>query len=297
MARSVVSLVVALLAVLAGTVPTGAWGFDLHRYITGEAIALLPDGLRPFFERRRAFVVEHSIDPDLWRVAGFEEEPPRHFVDLDAYGAPPFPDLPREYDLAVQRHGRAFVERNGVLPWRVAEIYGNLVRSMREAGRGVGWAHDNVAFHAAVLAHYVADAHVPFHAVLNYDGQLTNQHGIHARFETELHRRYAARLVIAPVARPPVTNPRDFVFDALMSGFPLASDLLAADLAAIGEGDTYDDAYFERFFERARPVLEQRIAAAIAGVAAVIAGAWEEAGRPDLTVEPPPPVRKRRVTP
>ena len=61
--------------------------------------------LRPFFEANRAFIVERAIDPDLWRNAGFTEEPPNHFLDLDAYGPYPFKDLPRSYDDAIKKHG------------------------------------------------------------------------------------------------------------------------------------------------------------------------------------------------
>jgi hypothetical protein len=61
-----------------------------------RAIDTLPEPIRPFFEASRAFVVERAIDPDLWRNAGFSEEPPNHFVDLDAYGPYPFKELPRE---------------------------------------------------------------------------------------------------------------------------------------------------------------------------------------------------------
>lgn len=288
--------VLLLLCVTALPAPLAAWSTDAHRELTGLAIALLPEPLRPFFESRRAFVTERAVDPDLWRIAGFEDEPPRHFVDLDAYGAPPFPDLPRAYDAAVQRYGREFVHRNGLLPWRVAEVYGNLVRSFEELKRGTGaYALDNIAFHAAVLSHYIADAHVPFHAVLNYDGQLTNQHGVHARFETELVRRYRARLDITPTPIAPVAAPRDFAFEILLESFTHADGLLAADREAIGEGTAYDDAYFERFFKATRPVLEKRYAQSAAAIAATIAGAWEAAGRPDVPLEVPRRVRTRRV--
>ena len=56
--------------------------------------------------------------------------------------------------------------------------------------------------------------------------------------------------------------------------------ILKADLDAIGDRDVYDDAYFDAFF-RATPAgaraPPQRIDRA---VAAMIAGAWEAAGRP-----------------
>lgn len=283
---------------LSGLVPADAdaWGFDIHRFVTERAIAVLPPELKPFYTKHKVMIVEHSIDPDLWRSAGFQEEPPRHFVDLDAYGEWPFPDLPREYDAAVAKHGKAFVEKNGTLPWRVKEMYAQLVKSFADAAGGTSpWALDNAKFFSAVLAHYVGDAHVPFHAVLNYDGQLTNQHGIHSRFESDLFHRYRSRLKLPSPPLPPVSDPVTFVFDILLDGFKLAEPLLKADLAAIGSGDTYDDAYYDRFFASARPILERQLSRASAGVAAIIVSAWEQGGRPNLSVTRPQPPRKKRT--
>src|SRR5262245_61207907 len=59
--------------------PAEAWGFEAHKYIIDNAIALLPPEIRPFFEKYRVTFVEHVIDPDLWRSAGWEEESPRHY--------------------------------------------------------------------------------------------------------------------------------------------------------------------------------------------------------------------------
>src|SRR3712207_4840809 len=78
--------------------PAAAWGFDVHKFILTGAIPLLPSEIRPFFEKYRDSIAEHSIDPDLWRTAGWIEEPPRHFMDMDAYGAYPFKELPRVYE-------------------------------------------------------------------------------------------------------------------------------------------------------------------------------------------------------
>ena len=77
--------------------------------------------------------------------------------------------------------------KNGTLPWRTEEIYKKLVEAFQQKA---GYSRDNIKFFSAIIAHYVGDAHVPFHAALNYDGQLTQQWGIHARFESELFERY-----------------------------------------------------------------------------------------------------------
>src|SRR4026208_1869167 len=103
--------VVSLRSPLPRPAAAAAWGLECHNFITARAIALLPAEIRPFFEKYTTTVVEHSIDPDLWRTAGFVDEPPRHFVDMDSYGPSPFKELPRDYDAAVKRYGLEFVTK------------------------------------------------------------------------------------------------------------------------------------------------------------------------------------------
>src|SRR5262245_27938956 len=111
--------------------PARAWGFDAHKFIMDRAIALLPTPVRPLFEKFRATLVERSIDPDTWRTAGFEEESPNHFLDIDSegYGKYPFNELPRDYTAAVAKFGKSRVDGNGTVPWRVEEMFGNLRRA------------------------------------------------------------------------------------------------------------------------------------------------------------------------
>jgi Zinc dependent phospholipase C len=293
--RLLTAICLALVVVAAQAERPRAWGYDVHRLIMHRAIDLLPAEIKPFYEKNRLYLVEHSIDPDLWRNAGFTEEPPRHFVDLDAYGAFPFAALPREYDRAVEKYGVDFVTRNGLLPWRAAEIHGRLRRAFEQQKKGgPGYQLEDIKFFSAVLAHYVSDAHVPLHAVTNYDGQLTNQHGIHSRWETELVMRNQASLKLTPSVVAPVRDARTYAFDVLLASFPLAAKVLEADLKGIGTGDTYDDAYFATLLAETRPILEERLSGSISGIAAVIVGAWEEAGRPALPLNPPSQPRKRR---
>jgi hypothetical protein len=181
----VISLLLA--ALLAIPSVTGAWGFEAHKLIAERMIELLPPELKPLFDKRKAFIAERAIDPDLWRTVGWSEEPPNHYLDIDhaAFGPYPFAALPRDYDAAVQKFGKEFIESQGLLPWRVAEFYGRLQREFEALKREPvpPYAVDNIVLFSAVLAHYAADAHVPLHAVSNHDGQLTQQNGLHARWE------------------------------------------------------------------------------------------------------------------
>ena len=295
MRKAIPAALVTLVLSTVGSAPLGAWGFNGHRFITERAIELLPVEIRPFFLANRAAVVEHSIDPDTYRTMGFTDEPPRHFFDMDAYGPFPFTNLPRDFKEAVAVRGQDFVIKNGTVPWRAEEVYGLLRTAFKELPT-VGFARDNIKLFSSVLSHYVADSHQPFHAALNYDGQMTNQHGIHSRFETELFDRYRSRLKIAPPPAAPIPNPRDFMFTTLTDSFANVDAILAADLEAIKGRTHYDDGYFAHLFEKTGPIMEKRMSQAITGVASLITSAWIEAGRPALPVEAPPraprPIRR-----
>ncbi len=294
MPRALLSLTLLVVLVPA---PAQAWGYDAHRFIMDRAIALLPAELRPMFERDRAAVVERAIDPDTWRNAGFDAvESPHHFLDIDwdGYGKFPFAGLPRDYAAAVEKYGKPRIDQNGTMPWRTEAMYGNLRRAFEAYARRGAFGRFDILHYAAWLAHYVSDAHVPFHAVINYDGQLTGQHGIHARFESFLFERYRDRFTVQPAAMAPIRNPRDFVFDRVIEGTQLVPPILESDLKAIGSRDVYDDAYYAAFFVANRNVMERRLGESIAAVAAMIAGAWETAGKPALPLEPPPQPQRRR---
>jgi hypothetical protein len=273
----------------------GAWGFETHKFIVSRAIDLLPDAIRPFYEANRVFVVEHAIDPDLWRTAGFTDEPPRHFVDIDAYGKYPFKDLPRDFDAALEKYGADTLNRNGLLPWRAADMAGNLRRAFEGQQKQAPYARENVKFFSAIIGHYAADANVPLHSALNYDGQLTGQNGIHYRFEEDLFLRYGKQLTLKPGPIKSVPNVRDFIFESLIEGYTFVDAVLAADKKAIGDRTVYDDQYYDAFFAEVKPILEKRISDAITAVASIITAEWELAGRPALPAVAParPPASRR----
>ena len=294
--RKVLPMALLALALSAARpVHLGAWGFNGHKFITDRAIDLLPQEIRPFFQKFRTTLVEHSIDPDTYRTMGWAEEPPRHFLDMDAYGPFPFKDLPHDYSEAVAKRGADFVIKNGLVPWRTQEVYVLLRDAFKQLPTS-GFARDNVKLFSAVMAHYVGDSFQPFHACANYDGQLTNQQGIHARFESELFDRYQDKLRVAPAALTPIPDAREFIFATLTDSFSFVDPILAADREAITGRELYDDQYFATLFEKSGPIMEKRLSGAITGVASLITQAWIDAGKPALPVEaparPPRPIRR-----
>jgi len=91
-----------------------------------------------------------------------------------------------------------------------------------------------------------------------------------------------------------VGNPREFIFDTLTVSFPLVQPVLDADNAAVAGREFYDDAYFDQFFAKVKPILEKRVSDSITDVAAMIAAAWVEAGRPALPLDAPNAPKKVR---
>jgi hypothetical protein len=189
------------------------------------------------------------------------------------------------------------VHQQGLLPWRTQEFYGKLQREFEALKRKSPptYTADNIVLFAAIIAHYVSDGHVPLHSVVNYDGQLTDQHGVHSRWEGELFERNKTRIRIAPSALKPVTDPRDAMFQTLLASHLLAEGVLQSDRRAAQGRQFYDDGYFEAFGRDQLSVLERRLNDSITAVAAFVTGAWEQAGRPAIPDErgrQPRPIRR-----
>jgi len=273
-----------LVAVLAPS-RAWAWGFTGHRLIMSRAIDLLPSALKPFFEHYRTELVVRAIDPDLWRSVGWDEDQ-NHFLNLGVpeYGMYPFAELPRDYDAAVEKFGSASLRRYGLLPWRAAEMFGDLRHTFDGFHGGTPYGPSDLILFSAVTGHYVQDAYQPLHATNNFDGRLTGNDGIHNRFERDLIERFESRLMLKPAPPASIGNVRDLLFETLIASHQQVDAVLKADSDAAAGKEAYDDEYFERFFVKVRPILEARLSAAVTATASVIVTAWERAGRPPLTV-------------
>src|SRR5262249_29802521 len=223
---------IAIVLLIAALTPSraSAWGFAGHRLIMRRAIELLPAELKPFFEHYREEVIVRVVDPDTWRNVGWDEDP-NHFLDFGAkeYGAYPFKELPRDFDAAVEKFGMATVKRNGMLPWRANQLFGNLRRTFESFTRGSAYGANDAVLFAAALGHYMQDAHQPLHATINHDGQLTGNNGIHVRFERDLIERYESRLTIHPAPPKPIVNARDAAFETLLDSYQLVDRIIEAD--------------------------------------------------------------------
>ncbi len=207
---------------------------------------------------------------------GDPSEGPRHFLDIDLYGPYPFVELPHNYDDAVAKFGEGTVIKRGLATWRIAN-YTQLLSEAMKSGHA-----EKIVQTAGALAHYVEDIHMPLHVVKNYNGQLTNQHGVHQRFEDDMVDAYTEQIHLTPKMASEIEDPLETAFDIVLDSYVYADNLLHADRQAkLGE-DSYGTPYLEKFFRFSGWIAVQRMSEAASATASYWYTAWLRAGKPEL---------------
>ena len=170
-----------LSSILYSSIP---WGFYAHKRVNRYAVFTLPEELVGFYKKHIDHLTEHAVDADKSRYA-IKEEAPRHYIDIDHYGENPFQEMPKKWSDAVEKFSEDTLLAYGIVPWHIQKVYNRLVKAFEEKDI------DYILKNSADLGHYVSDAHVPLHTTENYNGQLTNQKGIHAFWESRLPELFA----------------------------------------------------------------------------------------------------------
>lgn len=154
-----------------------SWGFLSHKTAHQLAIYELPKDLSSYFYKNMDYLQYNAVRPDVRRNNDKSEEP-KHYIDLEAYGDSAAYKMPWQWKDAVKKFPKDSLLKYGYVPYWIIETQKRLTNAFKQ-GNG-----DSVLFYAADLGHYIEDANVPLHTSLNYDGQLTNQKGLHALWES-----------------------------------------------------------------------------------------------------------------
>ena len=177
----IIALFLFLSSILYAAIP---WGFYAHKRVNRYAVFTLPEELVGFYKKHIDHLTDHAVDADKRRYA-IKEEAPRHYIDIDHYGENPFQVMPRKWNDAVDKFSEDTLLAYGIVPWHIQTVYNRLVKAFEQKDI------DYILKNSADLGHYVSDAHVPLHTTKNYNGQLTNQKGIHAFWESRLPELFA----------------------------------------------------------------------------------------------------------
>jgi hypothetical protein len=156
-----------------------SWGFYTHETATQLAIYKLPGSIRTFYFSNIDSVTAQSVRPDK-RKSTDKKETAKHFIDIENYGDNAINNMPLNWQAALEKYSWDTLNKYGYVPYQVLTEYSLLVNAFKQKNT------DSIFFYAIDLAHYIEDANVPLHTTNNYDGQLTNQKGLHALWESTI---------------------------------------------------------------------------------------------------------------
>ena len=271
--------------------PAYSWGFFAHQKINRMAVFTLPDGMIGFYKQHIEYVSAHAVDPDKRRYAS-EDEAPRHYIDIDHYGEYAFDSVPKWWNKAVAKYSEDTLKAYGIVPWHIEKMVYRLTEAFKSENM------DLILHYSADLGHYVADSHVPLHTTENYNGQKTNQKGIHGFWESRIPEMKSEGYDYWVGKAKYIDKPLDKAWAVVRASNAAVDSVLTfeAQLNAKYSPDkkysfenrgatlmkVYSKEYTEDYDRMLDGMVERRMREAIITVGSLWYTAWVNAGKPDL---------------
>ncbi|MCU0240806.1 MAG: hypothetical protein MUF51_00115 [Vicinamibacteria bacterium] len=267
--QRVASIVFWIASIVLLAAPLCAWGPATHRVVTSKAIDILPKDLRAFYSRHRLELA--TLAPSTTKADDHRE---RRFA-IDSLLRFPFIGLERS-EAAFLAHyaerGRAI----GRLPWQIQEAHAELVRAFQSQDK------NDILAASDTLASLLTDLHNPLALTENYDGQLSGQNGLWARFSVKLAENAAPRIGLDADAAHFIEQPNEQVLAMLRANYVWIDNLLYEEELARRNRTDYTSLYFEELEARTHKLLAERLSQAARQVGSYWYTAWTAAGRPVL---------------
>ncbi|WP_231427304.1 zinc dependent phospholipase C family protein [Pedobacter sp. Leaf250] len=267
-----------------------SWGFFAHQRINNLAIYTLPTGMIGFYKKNIKYITEHAVDPDK-RCYADTLEAPRHYLDVENYEKN-IESIPEKWNDALVKYGQKHLNANGIVPWQIQRTYFSLVKAFANRDS------TKILKHSADLGHYIGDAHVPLHTTANHNGQLTNQVGIHAFWESRLPELFSTNYNFVVGKAKYIENPLKEAWKILKHTHGLVDTVLAleAKLAASFPSDKkysfsernnivlkqYSVEYSKTYHDQMNKMVERQMRSAIMEIGSFWYSAWVDAGQPEL---------------
>ncbi|MDQ6844647.1 MAG: zinc dependent phospholipase C family protein [Bacteroidota bacterium] len=274
-----------------------AWGSWGHKHISRAAVFALPGGMIKFYYNHIDFITEGAVVPDLRRgVLNDKSEGPKHFIDIEDFGNMSIDSFPKTTKDAYVKYDSAVLNKTGYLPWYIQNLTEKLTLAFKKRSKS------EILFISAELAHYVADAHMPLHTSSNYDGQKTNQKGVHALWESRLPELFGDTYNFKTEKAKYFTDVPGETWNMIAQSHALVSSLLAAEKQSRTDFNknilykkdasgnnvlsynqpVFSDEYAKRFHDALHGMVEQQLRLSIQDVANYWYTAWVNGGSPDL---------------
>jgi hypothetical protein len=152
--------------------------------------------------------------------------------------------------------------------------------------------------YSADLGHYIGDAHVPLHTTANHNGQLSNQVGIHAFWESRLPELFSTRYNFVVGKAVYIENPLKEAWKVLKHTNSLVDTVLSFEAElnisfpptqkySFSERNNavlkqYSKEYSKAYHDRMNNMVEEQMRAAILTIGSFWYSAWVDAGQPEL---------------
>lgn len=243
-----------------------------------------------FYKKNVKYITEHAVDPDKRRYADTLEAP-RHYLDVENYEKN-IDSIPEKWNDALTKYGLKKLNTDGVLPWQIQRTYYSLVKAFK--------TRDSVKIlkYSADLGHYIGDAHVPLHTTANHNGQLTNQVGIHAFWESRLPELFSTRYNFVVGKANYIENPLKAAWQIVKHTHSLVDTVLTFEAAlnasfpsdkkySFSERNNtilkqYSLEYSKNYHDRMNNMVEKQMRSAILEIGSFWYSAWVDAGQPVL---------------
>lgn len=266
-----------------------SWGFFPHKLINQHAIYTLPPDLSYFYKKHEYSIKEFAVNADK-RVYIDPAESPRHFIDLDRFENTDSLEIP--WFKVKKRYDEQFVLSRGIVPWHIEATYKKLVNAFykKDIPRIIKLSAD--------LGHYTADAHVPLHTTSNYNGQFTNQTGIHALWETRLPEKFFKGYKLYVGKAEYVEDVLKFAWETVKESHALLDSVLGIEKQLSQETaillhrsyiirgqqiqTNYSDFYINSYHNRLNNMVKRRMKKSIYAIGSLWFSAWVDAGQPNL---------------
>jgi len=272
-----------------------SWGALGHEHINRAAVLSIPTPLQSFFYNHIDFMTQEASVPDLRKYTlGDKAEDPRHYIDLENFGS--LDSLPATLAELNKKYSEEFLRQNGILPWYLEEMMAKLTKAFKDKRK------TEILFLAADMAHYLGDANTPLHATVNYDGQLSNQKGIHSLWETQMFKMFAETYNYNAGEAVYINDIRKEIWRMVNNSHALADTLLRVDKELRQKVSTdfifvkdtsqngnkskyqaYSPAYAQKLHEHLNGMIESQMRSSIKAAASFWYTAWVNAGKPDLS--------------
>lgn len=159
--------------------PAHAWVQQGHALICEAAAYALADQA-PFLKNQSFDLAYYCNVPDIiWKRPGtYKTERDEHFMDLEIFKRAMGENVDWDTDRIAFFKKYPKAKDAGTAFWRISELCSQLEKLKTKK---LDWLTQ-----AGLLGHYVGDLAQPLHTSENYDGQMTEQKGVHAFYEVTI---------------------------------------------------------------------------------------------------------------